>query len=316
MTDVSPAPDLPERVERSERWLRWDHGGLRLAVFVAVTVAIVVAARRLDWTHALALLGTAQPGWLAAAIFFNLAILAVWALFWRALRPDGETPVAYGRMFEIVSVASSLMNTVPFGGGHASSVVLLIRRGNTTSRGALSVLALDQLGEGVTKVCVFLLVGVLLPLPPWMRAGIITASLGVGALFIGVMLVSRLTTELAVVRNWRRSAKALGCVMLMKAAEACAIAAVQYAFGVDVTFGGTLLVLAAVILGTMLPLSPGNLGTYEASAFLAYRYLGVAPDQALSLAIMQHVCFTLPAVGVGYLFLSRHTLLRSAIASR
>jgi uncharacterized membrane protein YbhN (UPF0104 family) len=128
--------------------------------------------------------------------------------------------------------------------------------------------------------------------------------------------MSRLTSELAVLRNWRRSVRAFGCVLLMKTAEGCAIAAVQSAFGVHLGFGGTLLVLAAVILGTMLPLSPGNLGTYEASAFLTYRYLGIAPDQALSLAIMQHVCFMLPSVGVGYVLLSRHTLLRSAIASR
>ena len=74
--------------------------------------------------------------------------------------------------------------------------------------------------------------------------------------------------------------------------------------------------LAAVILGSMVPVSPGNLGTYEASVFLAYRYLGVAPEQALSLALVQHLCFMLPSVGVGYLFVSAHTVARSAIASR
>src|SRR5205085_6734674 len=59
------------------------------------------------------------------------------------------------------------------------------------------------------------------------------------------------------------------------------------AYGVHVSFGGSLLVLATAILATMLPLSPGNLGTYEASVFLVYRYLGVSPEVALSLAIVQ-----------------------------
>ena len=36
----------------------------------------------------------------------------------------------------------------------------------------------------------------------------------------------------------------------------------------------------------------------------------------LTLAIVQHVCFMLPSVGIGYLFVSAHTLSRSAIASR
>ena len=76
------------------------------------------------------------------------------------------------------------------------------------------------------------------------------------------------------------------------------------------------MVLAAVVLGTMLPVAPGNLGTYEASVFVTYRYLGVSPEQALALAIAQHVAFMLPAVGIGYLFVSAQALARSAIASR
>ncbi|HEY4215953.1 MAG TPA: lysylphosphatidylglycerol synthase transmembrane domain-containing protein [Gemmatimonadaceae bacterium] len=302
--------------ERIDKLLRWDHKALRPTAFAAVTIAIVFAARRLNWTRALELLTTAQPGWLVVAIAANVGILVFWTPFWRVLRPDDETPVTYGRMFEIVAAASSLMNTVPFGAGHASSVLLLVRRGETSSRGALTVMALDQLGEGVSKVIVFVLVAILLPLPSWMRAGIITASLAVGALFVTIILVSRMTSELAVLRTWRRPAVGLVCALMMKLSQACAILVVQRAFGLNITMGGTALVVAAIILGTMVPLSPGNLGTYEASAFLAYRYLGVAPEQALSLAIMEHVCFMLPSVGIGYLFLSRHTLLRSAIASR
>jgi uncharacterized membrane protein YbhN (UPF0104 family) len=66
----------------------------------------------------------------------------------------------------------------------------------------------------------------------------------------------------------------------------------------------------------MIPIAPGNLGTFEASAFVAYRYLGLPADQALSLAIVQHVCFMVPSVGIGYLFFSAQTLSRSVMASR
>jgi uncharacterized membrane protein YbhN (UPF0104 family) len=65
----------------------------------------------------------------------------------------------------------------------------------------------------------------------------------------------------------------------------------------------------------MLPVAPGNLGTYEASAFVAYRFLGVSAEQALSLAVMQHVCFMIPAVGIGYCYVSARTLRRTEIAS-
>ena len=287
-----------------------------IAAWLAATALLVACARTIDWRRAGDLVVSTRPAWLAAAVLANGAILAWWAAFWRSLLPRDENSISYGRMFEIVSTASSLMNTAPFGGGHAASVVLLVRRGGTSRRAALSVLALDQLGEGVTKVGLFLLVALLVALPQWMRVGVTTASLVVAGWCVTLVIASRYTRELALLKSWGRSVRALACVVAMKAAEALAIMAVQRAFGADISVGGTLLVLAAVILGTMLPITPGNIGTYEASAFLAYRSLGVAPELALGIAAMQHVCFMLPSVGIGYAYLSAHTLSRSAIASR
>jgi uncharacterized membrane protein YbhN (UPF0104 family) len=287
-----------------------------LGAWLLATVLLVACARTIDWTRTGEIVSAARPGWLGVAVLANGTILLCWAAFWRALIPAGDASVGYRRMFEIVATASSLMNTVPFGGGHASSIVLLMRRGATTQRGALSVLALDQLGEGITKVCLFVLVAILLPLPAWMRAGVTTAALVVAAWFVTLIVASRWASELEILKDWRRSAGALAYVIAMKGVEALALAAVQYAFGVQISAGGTLLVLAALILGTMLPVAPGNLGTYEASVFLVYRYLGISPEQALTLAVVEHLCFLLPSVGVGYAFISAHTLSRSAIASR
>ena len=178
------------------------------------------------------------------------------------------------------------------------------------------MLALDQLGEGIVKVAVLLVVGLVVPLPAWMRAALASVSLVVGAWFVTLVIAARWTRELETIRNARRSLTALACVMAMKGTELIAIACVQRAYGVDISAAGTLLVLATVILATMLPVLPGNLGAYEGSVFLTYRYLGVSPELALSMAIVQHVCFMLPAIGIGYLFMSAQALSRNAIASR
>jgi uncharacterized membrane protein YbhN (UPF0104 family) len=284
--------------------------------WLASTALLIVLARTIDRARTADVVAAARPAWIVAAVLANAGILFGMAAFWLALRPRGEPPVMFRRIFEIAATASALMNTVPFGAGHASVVLLLISRGNTSRRGAVSVLALDQLGEGLSKVGILLLAAFLVPLPVWMRAGAGTTSFLVAVLLVALVAASRWTRELRILYDWRRSAGALACVLATKVCEALAIVAVQHAFGVDVAASGTLLVLAAVILGTILPFSPGNLGTYEASVFLAYRYLGVGPEQALSLAVAQHVCFMLPSVGVGYLFFSAQTVSRSAIASR
>lgn len=287
-----------------------------LFAWLVATAILVAAARRVNWTHALAVTAGAKLEWLALAVLANAAILAWWAGYWKLLLPRTDGIVPYGRMLEIVSTASSVMNTVPFGAGHVTGVVLLVKRGGASQSGALSVLALDQLGEGIAKISIWLLAGELLPLPNWMHTAVRAIAVVVALLLVVMIVLAPRVRALETMRTWHRAAGALACVLLMKTVEGLAIAAVQQSFGVAIPPAGTVLVLAAVVLATALPLAPGNLGAYEAAVFLIYRYLGVPPDRALALAIVQHFCFMLPAVGIGYLFVSTQTLARRAMASR
>ena len=299
--------------------LKWTPARRRAALlgaWVLATALVVVCALTVDWTRAAEVLVAARPSWIALAVLANATIVPLTALFWTALRPQTEDPVSFRTAFEIAATAIAVMNAVPFGAGHVSMVLLWIQRGNTTQRGALSVLALDQLGEGLAKVALFLLVGLLAPMPAWMRAGVTTATLLVAALILALGLASRWLSELRIDRSWSRTTSALAWLVLSKLAEAFAIVAAQRAFGIDVGISGTVLVLAAASLGSMIPVTPGNAGTYEAAVFVAYRHLGLTPEQALSVALVQHICYVLPSVGIGYLFVSAQTVARSAIASR
>lgn len=287
-----------------------------VGAWVLATVLVAICARSIAWSHVAEVFATARPSWIVTAILLNAAIVPLTAAYWQALRPDSESPVPFRRAFEIAATAIALMNTVPFGAGHASIVVLWVRRGNSSQRAALSLLALDQLGEGITKVGLFLIVALIAPMPTWMRAAVTTVTLLVGILVVALAVASRWANELQIHRSRTRASAGLAFVIGTKLAEGLAIVAVQHAFGVDVAASGTMLVLAAVILGSMVPITPGNAGTYEAAAFVAYRHLGLTPEQSLGLAFVQHVCFVLPSVGIGYLFVSAQTLARNAIASR
>ena len=88
----------------------------------------------------------------------------------------------------------------------------------------------------------------------------------------------------------------------MKAAELGGILAVQQSLGLDLPVGTALLVLASVNFATIVSVSPGNLGVFEAASFAAYRLMGVSPEHALTLSLLQHVCYLIPMVGVGYLY--------------
>ena len=66
--------------------------------------------------------------------------------------------------------------------------------------------------------------------------------------------------------------------------------------------------MAALNLATILPLTPGNFGVYEATAFLIYKFSGLSPELALSLAFLQHICFLIPMAGTGWVVLLTQSL--------
>jgi uncharacterized membrane protein YbhN (UPF0104 family) len=97
--------------------------------------------------------------------------------------------------------------------------------------------------------------------------------------FMGRMrvLAAMWAERMETLRSVRQSLVALAFALGTKLAEGAGLLAVQYAFGVHLSIGSTALVLASVILGSIIPVTPGNVGTYEAGAFLAYRHLGIDP---------------------------------------
>jgi uncharacterized protein (TIRG00374 family) len=308
-------------------------------LWIVLTVALILAARTLPWRSAIDQARRVQPGWLLAAVFANVVPLPVWALEWRLLVP-GATRVAFARLFEVVSVMAAVLNSVPFFAGEASGVAMLIGRAGLSRGAALSVLAMDQLLGGLVKIVVLATAAWLVPLPAWLRAGIVALLLGVGAMLaVFVPLAhrwsairdrllaqpSRLRRLLARLASWGQHLDAIRethrvwkvslLALARKSVELLGILAVQMAFGLEPSLAAAVLVLAALAIATMMPVAPANIGVYEAMVFAAYRYMGVPADTALGLAVVQHLCFLLPMLATGYLTLTLRQLLPRLRAS-
>jgi uncharacterized protein (TIRG00374 family) len=307
-------------------WLGW-------MLWAALTIALVIAARGLPWRQAAEQLSRLTATWLGLAVLANFAILPLWALEWRILVP-GPTRVGFSRMFEVIAVTAAVLNSVPFFAGEVSGVALLISRTGLARGAALSVLALDQLLVAFAKITLLGLAAAVVAVPLWLRGGV--ASLVAGFLVLIVLLVPLahrwealaerirqrstplrallarvvdLGTHLETLRDRDRIWRVATLALAKKLAELLAIIAVQMAFGLDPSFAGALLVLAALAVMTLLPIAPANLGVYEATVFAAYRFLGVPAETALGLALVQHLCFLLPSVVPGYLLITVRQLL-------
>jgi uncharacterized protein (TIRG00374 family) len=266
----------------------------------------------------------ADPFWLFAAVFFNACILGVWSSLWYLLLPE-KCSVPFSRIFQANSYMSTSCNTIPFPGGHAVGVVALARRAEVGHSVALSVLALDQLMEGFAKTFVLTLVVIFVPLPEPVGQAILIFVVVIG-FFASIMFylahnqprvkegtisfidkirkfVSRWSVHLEILRDVRIFSFGLLLALLMMFVQTLGIWAVQKSLGLDLPFWAPILVMGALNLVTVLPITPGNFGIYEGTAFLAYQFYGLSSELALSLAFLQHLCFLIPMVGSGYLVL-------------
>jgi uncharacterized membrane protein YbhN (UPF0104 family) len=235
---------------------------------------------------------------------------------WWWFQPRAERMPA-GRMLQVTAVTATAMNVLPMAGGHVSAFVLLRRAGASTG-GAATVLALDQVAEGAAKLGLAL--AALLLVPAWMLHRVLPGP-GPVLTLLGVVLAAVALTAaalawragrpqgadaapsragrigrgladraVAAARDWRAFLAGLAAIGLLKLAELGAIVAVLHAFDASVPPGVAVLALLATQLATVVGITPGNVGVYEAAALLVYRQAGLPPEVGLSVAVVQHLC--------------------------
>ena len=102
-----------------------------------------------------------------------------------------------------------------------------------------------------------------------------------------------------------RGLPALGIALVKKAVEVAAIVCVYRAFGLTVPIAAAIVVLAVLNLATLLPIVPGNVGVFEAAVVFALTRFDVTPEQALGVAVVQHLCYFVALALPGLLFAAR-----------
>ena len=305
-----------------------------LAVLVLI-VMLVVASRRIDLHRAALELRQVRPAWIIAALVCYLAILPLWAAQWRLLAPRGGGNT-FAAMLGVVCMTSSVLNTTPLLVGEAAGVQFLASQAGVDRVSGVAVLAMDQLLVGIAKLGVLCAAAALLPLPASVRHGLFVLGWGVAALASALLLLvatvrrghdwlhrhPRLgaaivgaTRTLGALRAPRRGGAALLLAFAKKGCELAAILSCQHAFGITLPPSSALLVLAALNVATLLPLVPGNVGVFETAIIVAYAWLGVAPERALGLAVVQHLCYVVALALPGYAWLARGVPRRSAAAT-
>lgn len=300
---------------------RW----LAFLAFALTSALIALCLSRIDLRHFWDSLQEVRVAYVLLGCAFTVLILGLSSLQFKIFLPP-SAPIGVGKLFKIVSVFAMMVNLVPFWGGHALFIYLVGKREKVGVAPALSAMTLEQIGDGIAKLCIFALVSALSPFPDWMQKGIRGLVLLVSCVYLLVFYLAFRFRHLNQAKEfrpvgWRRllhfaanwayhlhalrslpkTLAGFGLAVGMKLCEVMAVYWVQRSFGLDLGFPGALLMVAALCIATTLPLTPGRLGIFEATALLIYQYLGLDASRALALGVIIHGVHTVPFLAVGYL---------------
>jgi hypothetical protein len=284
-----------------------------------------VAAYALPWNEVFRAFANAHWGWVIAAILINAAGWPFWILQWWLLAPVGHRP-SFGRMAEVTALSGSTNISVPIAGAVAS-VAFLITRGRMPASAAMSVYAVDQLVTGIAKVAVLAAAVWLVPAPEWLKTGTLTLAVAIGLFVAGLLMVARGGTVIRTLGDriggrigamagpvgnfidhlapMRHPLLGLSVTVLAIAKDATEIVAalmIQMAVGMEPSIPLAVLTIAVLGLATLAPISPGNLGIFEAAIAFSYQFMGASLGVAAAAAVLQHAAVFLASfAGLGYL---------------
>jgi phosphatidylinositol alpha-mannosyltransferase len=274
-----------------------------------------------------------QPAWVLFALALMCASMVLRAVSWHAIL-KAALPDAHPRMIDAmqgITIGVLMSATLPARLGEPSRALVVSRRlgrardrlpvvlGTLVSQTLINVVALTILGfvmfttiglfAGRQQALVWYalapvaLLCLVLAAPALIRSGLPSRSQRVGRwLAQGREALARVRTGLVVFARPREGAIAIGMQLAAWAAQWIACYVLLVALGLDhkADLGAAAAVLFAVNVTAVLPVTPSNLGVFQAAcmAVLVGAY-GIAPAQALGYGIILQAVEVATAVVMG-----------------
>ncbi|HZU05322.1 MAG TPA: lysylphosphatidylglycerol synthase transmembrane domain-containing protein [Chloroflexota bacterium] len=275
----------------------------------------------------------------ALAIYFGGVWLRAWR--WRlllrpALPAELRAQVRSGHLFRVLIIGFTVNNLLPARLGELARAYLLWRSNRVEPGATLATIVLERVLDGLT-LCAFAgFTALLVPFPAqlqraaWATAAVfLVAVLGLVVFFLwpapflglarrllrllpprfaqlGEHLLLTFVEGLAVLRQGRALAGVLALSVLAWLAEATMYLVIMFGFPFPARPAAALLGAAAANIGTMIPSSPGYVGTFDLPLQIVLtEVFGVALAPATSYTLVLHAALVVPVVLLGVFFLWR-----------
>ena len=310
--------------------------GLRVAVMLAIMAALLWwFFSKVDGRGVIESLQHIQWAWLAGALFFTLAHYVLRAWRWRLLMAPIRAGIPFRSLLDAV-LAGYAVTFLVTRVGEIVRPAYLARRERLPFASTLMTVGLDRLldaGAIAVLLVAYLLLGpsagpgALAPdLVGSMRSRGLAAGAVLLALFIGLALLARgrrrllgpdlragglrgtfrsLLHGLAVLETGRglvgAGLQSLLIWLVLCAQVFCGV----HAFGIELPYVASFVVIPFLALGIAMPL-PGGVGGYHAAGrFALVDVLGVGENVAVTSILVLHVVSVLPAILLGSWVIAR-----------
>ncbi len=319
--------------------------GAALLIFFLSNVDLRGVARQIVHAHL---------GWLALSVATMIVNLAIRAWRWQyLLEPIGRP--SFPASFRATCVGFAASTVLPARAGEVIRPYFLSRQEpQISATGAFATVILERLLDMITVVVLLAFYVVAYPphttdanrlaFETVQLAGLTAAAGAFGALVVLFLLAGnparlaqslarlervlpsklagllakvaeKFATGLAVVRRPGRLAVALLLSFPLWLSIAAGIWAVAVAFKLTVSFVGSFLVIALLVVGVAVP-TPGAVGGFHAAfRFAATTFFGAPDDAAVGAAIVLHLFTVLPSLLLGLLFAAQEGLNLSRMRS-
>jgi uncharacterized protein (TIRG00374 family) len=314
---------------------------IRTAVVVALVAALLgVFLRNVDLAHVGSDIVSADPMWLTLSVATMILNLAIRALRWRfLLEPLGEA--GFANAFRATAVGFAASSVLPARAGEIVRPYFLARHEGMSMSGAFATIILERVLDLLTVLVLLALFVFFFPgdasrhnpaiftAIKWAGTATGLASLaGLGVFFVAAgdparlgrmtnrleralpaswagkiaEIVEKFAEGLGIVRRPSRLLVALAWSLPLWLSIDVGIWAVARAFGLDVPFTGSFLIVPVLTLGVAVPTPGGIGGFHEAFRLGATLFYGVPNDRAVAAALVLHAFTVGPTLLLGLFF--------------
>ena len=325
-------------------WLRrWGRGLGGLAI-AALFVALL--ARRVDRQQvSLILAGASWPALVLAVIALAGDMTARITRWWWMLRP-AQPELTWASCARPFLASLALNNTVPLRAGDVVRIFGFQRSLRAPAAHIAGTLLLERMLDLLILLAV--LFATVLGTPGVFPQPFLLLAYAAGAVCLVVLLAitllpDRLTTmaeavagrllpvrwgskvsqilaqlaeSMSLLRSPRRAASLVGISVVAWMLEGAVFASALWSLHIAVPWPAAWLALAAATLATLLPSSPGYVGTFDYFASLGLTAYGAGRSAAAAFAVLAHLILWLPVTVAGFsiLFWSRRPAAAAAVA--